>query len=147
MQLTASDIDRVEVLGAAFEQHVRESAGGGADIEANTAARIEAEMIKRCRELYATARNVGIGRARAQSRIHSDGLRRLAHGDVIGDDQPGLDRSLRFGAAVEQAALDQQTIGALAGDHENISTFRNKVNRTLVMNFRPARFSAAAVII
>ena len=72
MQLPASDIDRVDVPGAALQQHLRESAGGGADIEANAAARIEAEMIERRRELHPAARDVRMRRCRAQARIHRD---------------------------------------------------------------------------
>jgi hypothetical protein len=117
MQLPASHINRVEVLGAALQQNLRETAGGSADIEANTVAWIEAKMIERRRELHPAARDVRIRRCRAQVRIHRDRLRRLAHSDVIGDDQPGRDRGLRLGAAVEQAALDQQSIGALAVGH------------------------------
>ena len=119
MQLPASDIDRVDELGAALQQHLREAAGGGADIEADAAARIEAEMIERRGELHPAARDVRMRRCRAQARIHRDRLRCLAHGDVVGDDQAGRDRGLRLGAAVEQAALDQQAIGALAGGHAN----------------------------
>ena len=77
--------------------------------------RVEAEMVERRRELHAAARDVRMRRARAQARVDRDLLGGLAHRRVVGADQAGFDRGLRLGAAFEQAALDQQAIGALAG--------------------------------
>ena len=108
-------------LAPRSQQHLGEAAGGGADIEADAAARIEAEMIERGGELHPAARDVRMRRRRAQRGIDRDLLRRLAHRRVVGGDQPGRDRGLRLGAAVEQAALDQQAIGALAGACSSLS--------------------------
>ena len=113
MQLPAPDIDCIDTLGAALQQHLREAAGGGADIEADAALRIEAEMIERRGELHAAARHIRMRRRRAQFRIDRDFFRGLAHRRRVGGDQPGRDRGLRLGAALEQAALDQQAIDAI----------------------------------
>ena len=78
MQLPMPDIDRVDAPCAAREQHLGEAAGRGADIEADAASRIEAEMIERGRELHAAARHPGMRRLGAQdasAAISSDGLR------------------------------------------------------------------------
>ena len=57
MQLTASDIDCVDLPRPALEQHLGEAAGRGADIESNPPRRIEAEMIERGRKLHTAARH------------------------------------------------------------------------------------------
>lgn len=61
-----------------------------------------------------------------QSSVGRDFLRRLAHGDVVRRHQAGGDGGLRLGAAFEQAALDQQAVGALArrGHRPLIATVR-----------------------
>ena len=84
VQLPAADIDRVDAPGAALQQHLREAAGRGADIEADHAARIEAEMIERGHELQAAARHVRMRRARAQFGVDRDFLGRFAHDRVVG---------------------------------------------------------------
>ena len=52
---------------------------------------------------------------RLQRRVGGDGLRRLGDRLAVGGDEAGLDRRLRPRPAFEQAALDQQEIGAFAG--------------------------------
>ena len=55
VKLPAPDIDRIDAAGAARDQHVGKAAGRGADIKADVAFRIEAEMIERGGQLHATA--------------------------------------------------------------------------------------------
>ena len=68
MQLVTPDVDRVDAAGAACEQHLREAAGGRADVEADAAGRFDAEMIERGRELDAAARHPGMRRQRPAMR-------------------------------------------------------------------------------
>ena len=118
VQLPAADIDRVDLGRAAFEQHLREAAGRGADIEADAAFRIEAEMVERRRQFHAAARDIRMRRARFDLGVGCDFLRRLGDELAVGAHQAGLDRGLRLGAAVEQSALDQQSIDAFfVGGH------------------------------
>src|SRR5215468_12217358 len=112
-----ADVDRVDAPRAAREQHLGEAAGRGADIEADAAARIEFEMIERGRELHAAARHPRVSRHGVQRCIDRDLVRRPADQDVIGGDEAGRNRSLRLGTAREQAALDQQAIGAQTWRH------------------------------
>ena len=77
MQLAAPDIDGIDAPRAAREQHLGEAAGRGADIEADAARRIDAEMVERGRELHAAARDPGMRRRGAQRRIGGDLVRRL----------------------------------------------------------------------
>jgi hypothetical protein len=51
---------------------------------------------------------------RADACIKWNFLGGFAHHSVVGADQAGFDGGLRLGAAFEQAALDQQPIGAEA---------------------------------
>src|SRR5882724_1498612 len=56
-QLPVSDIDGVDLGGAARQQHVGEAAGRGADVEPDAAGRVDGEMIEGMRELQAAARD------------------------------------------------------------------------------------------
>ena len=110
MQLVVPDIDRIDLARAARQQHLGEATGRGPDIEARAPRRIEAEMIERSGELDAAARHERIRRFRAQDRIRRDFRRSLGDRHVVHADEPGLDGRLRLGAALEQAALDQQPV-------------------------------------
>jgi len=117
MQLVAADVDREDAARAAREQDLSEAAGRSADIEADTIADVDREPIERVRELDAAARDPGergLGRDR---RIDGDLLGGLAHGGAVGGDAAGRDGGLGLGAAVEEAARDQEQVGALAGGH------------------------------
>jgi hypothetical protein len=61
VELGASDIDRIDKSRASVQQHLCESAGRGADIEADAALRIEVKVVKRCRELDAASRHIRVG--------------------------------------------------------------------------------------
>jgi hypothetical protein len=65
-------------------------------------------------------------RRRLQLRVDRNLLRRLAYRRVVGGDKAGFDRGLRLGAAVEQAALDQQAIDSLTGPTQAGTLFHSK---------------------
>ena len=107
--------------GAACQQDLGKAAGRGADVEADAAARIkhriEAEVIERGRELHPAARYVRVRRLRAQDRIGGDFLRRLRDDNVVRRHAAGGNSGLRLGAALEQAAIDEQPIDANTASH------------------------------
>ncbi len=125
MQLVAADVDRVDPARAARQQHLGEAAGRGADVEADAAGDVEAEPVERMRELDAGARHPRERRLGADDRLGGDLRRRLGDRHVVGGHQPGGDGGLRLGAALEQAALDEQAIDTDAGRHdaEQLATF------------------------
>ena len=69
-------------------------------------------MIERGRELHAAARHLRVRGLGAQDRVGGDLLRRLGDQNVVGRHPAGGDGGLRLGAALEQAALDEQAIDA-----------------------------------
>src|SRR6266568_877731 len=60
VELIAADVERIDEPCSTGEQHIGESAGRGADVEAHAAARIDAEVIERRRELWPAARHPGV---------------------------------------------------------------------------------------
>src|SRR3954470_13952582 len=71
-------------------------------------------LLERAGELHAAARNIGMRGLGQQFGVRRNGLRWLGHQLAVADDQTGFDRGPRAGSAFEQAALDQQNVGALA---------------------------------
>lgn len=114
MQLAAPNIDRVDAPRAAREQDLGEASRGGADIEADAACRIKAGMIECGLKLEGAARDPRMLARGFEPRIRRDRLRGLAQGDAVGRDKSGRNRGLRSCAALEQAAFDEDDIGALA---------------------------------
>ena len=117
VQLAGADVDRVDPLGAAREQHLGEAAGRGAGVEANAAGDVETEMIERGGKLDAAARHIGVLGLGGDDGGGGHFLRGFANGDAVGGHASGGDRGLRPRAAVEQAARDQQAIGSFAMGH------------------------------
>ena len=118
VELPVPDIDGIDAARAAAS-----STSVNPPVEAPTSrpatpAGVNAEMIECRRELHAAARHIGMRGAAASiaasMAISSEGF---ATGTAVGGDQPGRDCGLRLGAALEQAALDQQPIGAHASGH------------------------------
>src|SRR6478735_10538865 len=60
VKLGASDIDRIDKSRPTAQQYLCESAGRGADIEADAARWIEVKVVKRCRELDAASRHIRV---------------------------------------------------------------------------------------
>ena len=61
---TSFPIDSMDAGRAAFDQNLRESAGRGADVEADAVFRVDAEMVERRGKLHAAARHVRMRRRR-----------------------------------------------------------------------------------
>ena len=73
-------------------------------------------------EFQPAPRHPRMVRRRFKPRVRSDGVGRLAEQDAVGRHVTGRDRGLRPGAALEQAALDKNDIGALARDQARLMT-------------------------
>ena len=114
VQLPVPDIDGEHAPRAAFEQHVGEAAGGGADIEADEAFRLEPECVERRGELHPAARHVGVRRRGLDCCVEGHLLGRLFERHAADTDEPRCDRGLRARPAGKEAALDENDIRALA---------------------------------
>src|SRR5580700_6479903 len=118
MQLIAADVDGVDAACAAQCQNLGEAAGRGADVEADAPRHVEMKMIERGCKLDPATRHVrmlGLGR---DDRGGRNCLRRLAYRHAVGGHQARGNRSLGAGAALEQAARDQQAICAFSDGHD-----------------------------
>ena len=60
-QLAATDVERVDAGRAALQQDVGEAAGGGADVEADEAGRVDPEGVQRGGQLVAAPGDVRLG--------------------------------------------------------------------------------------
>ena len=118
MQLIAADVDRVDAPRAAQNQNFGEAAGRGADVEADAPRHVEMKTIERGCKLDAAARHIRMLGLGCDDRGGRDCLRRLAHRHAVGGHQARGNRSLGAGAAIEQAARDQQAICAFSDGHD-----------------------------
>src|SRR6266436_3337205 len=137
MKLAGADIDRIDAARTAGKEHLRKSAGRGADIETDAIRDGDAETGERAIKLDAAPRYPRKGRYGCDRRIDRDRLGRLAHRHGVRRYEAGRDRGLGLGAAFEQAAFDQQDIGALArregGSRFHSPTISRKITIDLIL--------------
>ena len=80
VELAVADVDGEDLDRAAFEQHLGEAAGRGADVERHEALRRIAEAVERGDHLEAAARDVAARRiVERDRRVGLDGGRRPRH--------------------------------------------------------------------
>ena len=115
MQLAVPDIDGEHLFRAMREQHLREAAGRRADIETRLSADGERIDFQGLVELDAAARNERVRLFGFDHGIGHHHVRGARDGLAIDANKAGRNGSLRLRAAFEQAALEQNLIGALAG--------------------------------
>ena len=72
-------------------------------------------LLQRARKLDAAARHPRVRRLRLQHGVGRDHLGWLRDQPLIGGDEAGIDRGAGARPALEQAALHQHDVGALAG--------------------------------
>ena len=113
MELAGADIDGHHMARAACEQHLREAAGRGADIEALGARHRDLRPeIERMGELQPGARDPGMGRLGEDLGVRVERLGRTAHRLAIGADPAGLDGCARRRPALEMAEFDEELVCA-----------------------------------
>ena len=133
-ELAAADIDRIDLGGAAGEQHIGEAAGRSADVEADPTRGIDAEMIERMGELQPAARDPGVVLApQPQRRVLRQQIARLLDAPLAAEDLAGQDHRRCPAAALDEAALDQQQVGALLHGGRRLTwRWKRKVSRIAV---------------
>ena len=115
-ELPTTHVERDHVPGPALQQHVREAAGRGPDVEREASRRIDPERVERGGELVATTADVGLGGIDRDRRSRRDQVARLeveAGGVTVAD--PHLSREhqrLAAGSRRHEAALDEQLVQA-----------------------------------
>ena len=112
MQLPPAHVDGVHPQCAALEERVGESAGGGAQVDADAPLDRQAELVQRLLQLEASARDVSQRFLDPQLQRRVEQLAGLLHPMIAGDDAPGEDQRLRLGARLGEPALLQQHVGA-----------------------------------
>jgi hypothetical protein len=81
-------------------------------------------MIERSGELDAAARHIGVLWCCGELGARRNFVRGFSYHHAVGMHEAGGDGRLRLGAAVEQAALDEQAIGAHARAHAGLDVTR-----------------------
>ena len=113
-ELATSDVESVDARRAALQQHVREAAGRGPDVEADDTGRVDPERIERGGELVAAAadvrlRDVDLDVGRRVDQVAGlavvPGGVALPHPDLAGQHE-----RLRAAPRLDQPALDEQLI-------------------------------------
>ena len=97
---------------AAGEQHVGEAAGRGADVEGGAAGRVQPERLQGGGELEAAAGDIGVLGGRLDPCARGDGVRGARERPSVDPHQPGADRGLGAGPALEMAVLHEEQVGA-----------------------------------
>src|SRR6266704_1069339 len=108
MKLTATDVDCVDPSGTALQQHIREPAGGRADVDRRQAVDGEAETVEGVRQLVSAAAHVGFEAADLQRRRLIYQLSWLQSLLAADGDGTGHDECLGLLAALGQASLCQK---------------------------------------
>src|SRR5262245_955299 len=130
MQLRTTDVYGVDTPCPTLEQKLRKPAGRRTDIQADTFFRVKGKIVESGSKLDAASRDVRVSGAGTKDRVSRQFVRCFSYRPVIGEYKPGFNRGLGLGAAFEQAALDEKTIGALAsGNHWVLLRHRNRLQQ------------------
>ena len=86
IELAGSDVDRVDAGGAALQETIGESTGGGADIEADFAGDLNAEMIERRLQLQSAASDIAWLLGQLDLRIRCDCVAGLVYLLAVDED-------------------------------------------------------------
>ncbi len=108
-----TNIDSDDGGSAALQQYFRETAGRGAEIEADAARRIEREEIEGVDKFQCAAGNVGMfEREKFDLVALADRISRFRRDPASDKDMARADRALRAGARCNEAAFDQRKVEA-----------------------------------
>jgi hypothetical protein len=109
--LAVAGVDGEDAGSAVLEHAVGESAGGGADVEAETVAEVDAPMGESGFKLESAAADVTeVGAEEADGSIGGDGGARLVLLLLADENAAGQDESLGALASGDEAALHQQLV-------------------------------------
>jgi hypothetical protein len=117
MDLAVADIDGMNFGRASAQQNVAKPTSRGPDIQTNLIASAPGKPFKSCGELDPAARHIRIGGLGGKLRAAGNAMRCLGHRGAIHSHKTGLDRLLRFSAALEQTLLDKRKIDTLMFRH------------------------------
>ena len=112
IQLTVTDVHRVDAQRAFLQQTIGKTAGRRADIEAGLARRIDLEKIQRAFELQPATAHVSFLFADVDRTVGRDASARLVHALPVDEHGARQNRPLRFLAGWEKSAIDEQVIEA-----------------------------------
>jgi len=110
IDLAGADIDGMDPRGSGLEQNVGESAGGGADIEADPAGDIDGEVGERASQFEAAAADVGRAREDLDAAVVGDGLAGLGGFLAVEEHLAGHDEGLGFFAGFSEAACQDEPV-------------------------------------
>jgi hypothetical protein len=113
-ELAMPDIDGINPLGAARQQHIGETAGRRSDVEGDATLGGDPEMVERVGELDAAAGNPGvIAPFEYERRLGAELLAGLFDQPPGAADEAGEDQCLCLRPAFRETLLDEQLIGPL----------------------------------
>jgi len=110
VQLPVADIDRINPVGAVLQQAVGESAGRGPDVGAHPSGRLQPELLEGRLQLLTTPGDEAGGGDHFDCRVRGHPGRGLQHELSLQPHLAGHDHPLGEGAALDQAARDEQLI-------------------------------------
>ena len=103
MQLAIADVEGDHPAGAALQQAIGETPGGGSDVEAVELSDLDSEHVEGVSELLAAAGD----EPRRSRDVEHDGLVHLRARLRVAGDEPGHHHRLRLRAALGEPALDE----------------------------------------
>lgn len=112
-ELICAHVEGEDLAGAALQEAIGEASGARADIKADTACGIDAEVIERAFELEATTADVFGSGPDADGGVFGHELAGLGDGGVIDEHVPGEDEAFALLAGVAEAASDEKVIEPL----------------------------------
>ena len=124
VELAVADVHGVHPRGAPLQKAIGESPGRGADVEADEARGIDAEVVEGGGELDASARDVGMGRTgHGDLRRLVDARTRLGSRAPVHRDEAGEDQGLRLLPRRREPAIDEEQVEASLRLQRAITTF------------------------
>lgn len=112
MELAVADVERVYAAGAVLEEAIGETAGGGADVEADVAGGVEGEGVESGFEFVACAGDVAVGLNNLDVKVEWDAGAGFGVGEGLAADGVGEDEALGFLAGFGESTLDEELVEA-----------------------------------
>ena len=125
MQLAVPDVERDHARRTPLQQHVREPARGGADVQRVPTGRVDPEGVEAVGELLPAPRDEARRALDLERRVLGELLARLG----VARDEPGEDERLRLGTALGEAALDEEHVEPLLHRAEASGTACARIRR------------------